>query len=169
MPAEERHHHYTEGMPMNRKAETAFEIGSWVFFVFLFGMVVAGLLLATAFVFTSYKNKLTDVPEQLQAELIALRFSNNPACFAAVESITGKVYAHSIELSKFTAEQLRKCYPQEGLKTMQFRLKLANQGTEITTADYYYQDDFVISTEVQVYQGQGHQQDRLIIYVRAGV
>src|SRR3989338_4750832 len=116
----------------------------WTIAIFMITIVI----FTFAFVIGGYKNKLTKVPSELQAELIALRFTNSPDCFAAEQR--GVVLAGVIDAAKFTKESLQACYntkPRERIKTFNFRLELKN-GKMILTDNYFHNDKFVLQKEV---------------------
>lgn len=124
------------------------------------------VILIFAFIIGGYKNKLTKVPSELQAELITLRFINNPDCFAAEQQ--GVVMPGVIDLEKFTKERLQACYmtePREGIKTFNFRLELKN-GKTILTDNYFHNSKFVLQQEVLVLQDGKLTKDQLIVQVQ---
>ena len=124
------------------------------------------VILIFAFIIGGYKNKLTKVPSELQAELITLRFINNPDCFVAEQQ--GVVMPGVIDLEKFTKERLQACYttePREGIKTFNFRLELKN-GKTILTDNYFHNSKFVLQQEVLVLQDGKLTKDQLIVQVQ---
>lgn len=136
------------------------------------GVVIAAVVLTFMFMISGYRNKLTQVPPELRAELIALRFTNIPECFAVVDENTGTVMTDSIDLNKFTKETMDKCYKTEqekGIKTFNFRLLLKNEGKEVITNNYFHKDDFTITKEVLVKKEEELVPDQLIIYVQVKI
>lgn len=128
--------------------------------------MITAVILTFAFVIGGYKNKLTKVPSELQADLIALRFVNIPECFATEQN--GVVMAGIIDISKFTEERFQACYntePREGIKTFNFRLEL-KKGKTILTDNYFHNDKFVLQKEVLVLQDGNLVNDQLIIHVQ---
>ncbi len=156
---------------MNRKGEEEFSVASksisWLFL----GLIIAMVVLGFGYTLADYKNKITEVPSKLRAELIALRFTSLPECFAFQEEQTGMISPGIIDLEKFTTENLVHCYTtetQKGYKTFNFRLKLANASNEIFTNNYFHQEseDLTIMQEVLVKTDTALVKDQLIIYVQ---
>jgi len=155
-------------MKMNRKAQV-FEATRKTIYWMIAGIVITGVLMAFAYTLASYKNKLTQVPPELQVELIALRFTNNPDCFALQDNISKKVYPGIIDLDKFTDERLMDCYPlsfESGHKERNFRLLLTGTKKQIQTRDYVKRDKFSLDKEVLINQDGDLLKDRLVIYVQ---
>ncbi|MBU0727478.1 hypothetical protein KKA95_02230 [Patescibacteria group bacterium] len=153
---------------MNRKAQI-FETARKTIFWLIIGVVLTAVLMSFAYIIADYKNKLTFVPPELQAELISLRFVNNPDCFALQDEVTERVYSGIIDLAKFTDERLRTCYPlslQTGHQEQNFRLLLIETERQIQTRDYANRDKFSLDKEVLVNQNGNLHKDRLIIYIQ---
>ncbi len=132
-------------------------------------VVITMIILFFAFMVANYKNSLADVPPKLRAELISLRFTNIPECFAFQES--GKTMPNVIDLEKFNEEQMNKCYRtagSEGIKTINFRLTLVESGEEIITDKYFHHDKpgFIINKEVLVWKNGELVKDLLRIFVQ---
>ncbi len=152
---------------MNRKAQ--FDLARKTIFWMIAGFLITITVLAVGYNLITYREKLTAVPAKVRAELLAMRFTNNPACFAPQDETTGRVYLNRIVLSKFTQAQLNQCYTTEverGFKTFNFRLHLVNQNKELQTNNYFHKDDVTISKEVLVQTDVGLQKDILQIYVQ---
>lgn len=154
---------------MNSKAQ--FDVARKTIYWMIAGFIIAMVVLAFAITLGSYRSRLTEVPPRVQAELIALRFANNPDCFAFVDEHTGVVSPKTMDLQKFTAERLNQCYstdPEKGFKTFNFRLKLESTGEELLTNNYFHQDkdDLTIFKDVLVMNDGRLHKDRLIIYVQ---
>ncbi len=133
------------------------------------GVVIAVVVLAFAFMIGGYRNKLTQIPPELRAELIALRFTNIPECFAVVNENTRTVMTNSIDLAKFKKETMDACYRPEqekGIKTFNFRLQLKKEGKEVITNNYFHKDDFTLTKEVLVKKEGKFVPDQLVIYVQ---
>ncbi len=136
------------------------------------GVVIAAVVLAFMFMISGYRNKLTQVPPELRAELIALRFTNIPECFAVEDKNTDVVMTDSLDLSKFTKETMDKCYKTEqekGIKAFNFRLQLKKENKEVITNNYFHKDDFTITKEVLVKKEGKLAPDQLIIYVQVKI
>lgn len=154
---------------MNRQAQ--FDVARKTIYWMIAGFIIAMVVLAFAVTLGNYRSRLTEVPPKIRAELIALRFTNNPDCFAFVDEKTGVVSPGTIDPEKFTREQLDRCYRTEqekGFKIFNFRLTLESTGEELLTNNYFHQDrdDLTIFKEVLVVKDQRFVKDRLIIYVQ---
>jgi len=143
-----------------------------------FMVIVATLLLVFVF-FPNYQRSLVEVPPQLQAELISLRFLNTPECFTYQDPATGRIFAGVIDLSKFTQERLDKCYRTEkdgGIKDFNFALELEGYtpavGGEkklLMTNNFFNQVDFTLYKQVLVRNGNRLEPSRLVIQVQTRV
>lgn len=152
---------------MNQKAQ--FDVARKTIFWMIAGVLIAVIVLVFAMVIGSYRSNLTETPIKLKANLVALRFVNIPECFAFTENSSGIVHPGTIDISKFNTETLNQCYLTEskkGIKELNFRIKLERSGEEITTNNYFNQDDFTIFKEVLVKREYSLTKDRLIIYVQ---
>ena len=152
---------------MNKKGQ-AFDVARKVIPWILFAFIISGLVLTFAFAISGYRNKLTQVPAELRAELITLRFAQIPECFAMVDEPSGKMLWDTIDLTKFTDAQLSTCYRTEqekGFKTFNFRLQLKKLNKEVITNNYFHQDLFEIRKPIHVRQDNQWIDDELIIYV----
>lgn len=129
----------------------------------------AVLFLWFGFVLVTYSSRATAVPTQLQAELISLRFTNNPDCFAYVDENTGRVYSGIIDLKKFNEENMDRCYKTgdlQGLYSFNFRLNLTTSRKEVVSDRYRYHDDFSILKEVLIKENNKLRKDQMVIYVQ---
>ena len=153
---------------MNKKAQ--FDIARkaiyWTIAIVVMSMVIIGFSLIVA----SYKNRLTAVPPEIRAELIALRFLNIPDCFAYQDPDTQQVFPGMIDMKNFNAAQLYSCYKtadEKGYKDFNFRFLLkSGAASEIHTNKYYNVDDFVIRRKVLVKNEDMISEDELVIYVQ---
>ncbi|MDO8656482.1 MAG: hypothetical protein Q7K45_04545 [Nanoarchaeota archaeon] len=161
---------------MNRKAQ--FDVARKSIYWMIIGFVITMIVLGVALIFGSYRSKLTHVPDEIPAQLIALRFDTLSECFAFVDPATidlatmQGINSGFVDLQKFTAEQLNRCYHTEqnkGFKTYNFRLKLEKTGTEIVSNNYFHNDDFELHREVLVYDKGELHKDTLLIYVQTKI
>lgn len=152
---------------MNTKAQ--FDLARKTIEWMVLGFVASIIVVYVAYTIASYQNSLTQIPGEVRAEFISLRFTNIPECFAVVDPHTGEVMSGTIDLHKFDTVILNQCYkPEEsqGFKTFNFRLKLVKAGKEIITNNYFHHDSFVLEKEVLVKQGDVFHKDVLQIYVQ---
>ncbi len=143
-----------------------------------FMVVVATLLLVFVF-FPNYERSLVEVPPQLQAELISLRFLNTPECFTYQDPATGRIFAGVIDLGKFTQERLDTCYrtePAKGFKDYNFALELegftpavGGEKKLLMTNNFFNQVDFTMYKQVMVRNGNRLEPTRLVIQVQTKV
>lgn len=161
-------------MSMNKKAQDTspiFDPTEKSIYWLIAGVLVTIIVAIVIFTFSSYKNKLTYVPPPLPVEFLALRFTNIPECFAYVDKNTGQIYANSIDITKFNQEVLNRCYatePEKGIKTFNFRLKLASSDQELLTNNYFHDDSPDLSMEktILMFKDGKFQRDTLTIYVQ---
>ncbi len=155
---------------MNHKAQ--FDLARKSIYWLIAGVIITAVVFSFAVVIAQYKNNLTKIPPELDAELIALRFVNLPECFAYFDSETNSLHSGVIDLAKFSPEQMLKCYrtdAQTGIKTLNFRLKLKGLNQEVVTNNYFNKDDFTLFKEVLVKSSSESSDlvpDQLIIYVQ---
>lgn len=156
---------------MNRKGQFV-EAEKTIFWTMIMFFVTL-IILIFSFTLIGYKSKLTVVPPELQAELIALRLANVPECFAYQDEVTGRVYSGIIDLNKFNDRQLNRCYrtAERGeFRAFNFRLKLLSNQEQLLTDNYFHldSDQFTIFKEVLVKDGSHLKKDELIIFVQEG-
>ncbi len=135
------------------------------------GIIIAMVVLTLGLTLGGYTSKLTKVPAKVQAEIIALRFTHLPDCFALeINGVhNGVQRAGTIELAKFTTERMNACYfteEEKGFKTFNFRLQLKNAGKEVASNNYFHHDAFTLQKEVLVWDGGEFIPDTLLIHVQ---
>tara|TARA_Y100000310_G_scaffold344364_1_gene456773 strand:- start:13411 stop:13905 length:495 start_codon:yes stop_codon:yes gene_type:complete len=143
--------------------ETSLTSIFWLVMIFVITIVVIAFFL----IISSYQQNVVSVPSELQAELISLRFTNIPECFAY--HINNVTQAGVIDLQKFNDEQMLKCYQTENKKTYNFRLRLKETKREVLSNNYRSKDDFTIFKNVLVRDGNQLKKDKLIIYVQEAI
>ena len=146
---------------LNKKgqAELAQTAIFWTIMVFMLTMVI----ITFALILGNYRNDFVEIPPQLQAELISLRFTNVDDCFALSEQDI--VQPGIIDLNKFTNQQMDNCY-QAGKDTYNFRLLLKENGKELHSENYANIDHFTLFKPVIVKKDNQLARDQLIIYVQ---
>lgn len=147
----------------------SFELGHKVIFGLIIGILTTIAFIAFVGLLATYKSNLLHTPTSLRAELITTRFTHSPSCFAYEDPTTHRIYARSIDLSKFSTEQMNGCYtpPQgSGYERYNFRLVLERNQKEVQTNNYNFADDFTLYQKIMVYDGRAIRPDTLIIYVQ---
>ena len=141
--------------------------------VMLYYMLASFLLVMLIFGFasivTGWQTQVAHYPEELKGESIAMRFTQNPDCFAYEDPVSGRVYEGVIDLSKFTQGQLNSCYVtgDDGHEYFQFELVLEDYDTKLLTDNKYVNVvDFTIKKNVLVYTEGTFTPSVLFIYVQ---
>jgi len=150
---------------MNKKAQ--FDLAMKTIYWMIAAFVITLIIIGFSFIIADYRNKLTQVPSELKADLIDFRFASSSECFAYNDS--NKVYPGIINLNKFNEETLFKCYHTEekkGYKIYNFGLKLKDKDLFLRTNNYYHQTDFTVYENVLVRENGELIPDTLIIYVQ---
>lgn len=142
-------------------------------------MVLVATLVLMFGILPRYQNSLVEVPEELRAELISLRFVNTPECFTYQDQVTGRIFAGVIDLQKFTQERMDKCYqtePEKGFKDFNFALELEGYTPTIDgkkkllkSNNFFNKVDFTLHKQVLVRNGNEIEPTRLVIYVQARI
>lgn len=160
-------------LSLNKKAESSFENAQTLIFFAVMMFAVTLLVFTFVFLLNSYERGLTAVPGKFQAELVSLRFANNPDCFAYQDQESKRVFPGIIDLGKFNEQQLSACYAtdeQSGKDDLNFRLQLeSNLGHSVKTNNYFNADKFTIVKNVVVKDGNSFKPDKLFIYVQDGL
>lgn len=155
---------------MNKKAQ--FDLGGKTIFWMISIVIISMIVLAFALTIGSYRGQLTKVSTKLLSEVTALRFTNNPDCFALKDENTGRVYAGIIDLKRFNQTVLNECYLTEetakGIRSLNFKLILKNNGKEISTNNYfnYNKDELTIFKEILIWKDHQLSQEELVIFVQ---
>lgn len=158
---------YSVVQKMNRKGD--FDIARKSIYWTIASFIITIVVLAFAFGLSAYKKNVTMTPPQLRAEIIVLRFTTLPECFASVDVVSGVAIAGVIDSTKFTPDVVNQCYPldtEKGFKEFNFRFVLEQGGETIATNNYFNHDDFTLYKEVLVKRQGNIFKDRLIIYVQ---
>ena len=141
----------------------------WMIAAVLISLMVTGLV----FLIADFRGSVTDVPGATKANLIALRFTTIPDCFAYQDERTGRVYSNILDETKWNAEQLNRCYSteyQNGKNDINFRLQLKDSPLpELLTAHYFHLDDYTIEKSVLVRNGDTVRKEILRISVQEDV
>ncbi len=142
-------------------------------------MVVVATLILTFVLLPQYQRSLVEVPLELRAELISLRFVNTPECFTYQDQVTGRIFAGVIDLQKFTQAQLDKCYrtePEKGFKDFNFALELegftptvGGEKKFLVTNNFFNKVDFTLYKQVLVRNGDRLEPTRLVIQVQTRI
>ena len=141
----------------------------WMIAAALIALMVMGLV----FLIADFRGSITDVPGATKANLIALRFTTIPDCFAYQDEKTGRVYVGTVDEAKWNTEQLNRCYStgyQNGKNDINFRLQLKDSPLpELLTAHYFHLDDYTIEKSVLVRNGDEIRKGTLLISVQEDV
>lgn len=153
---------------LNKKGQ--FDVARKTIYWMIIGVVITIIVLAFAIILGGYRGKLTNVPGEIRAEYISLRFMNNADCFMWQDE-SGIVHTGVIDVKKFTDEQMNsRCYlteSEKGYEDFNFGLILENSNKTVRTNNYFHKDDFTLFKEVLVRDENGVvKKDRLIIYVQ---
>lgn len=148
----------------------------WVIAAFI---TVIAVLILVFVLFPQYQRSLVEVPPELKAELISLRFVNTPECFTYQDPTTGRVFAGVIDLQKFSQQQLDKCYrtePEKGFTDFNFALELEGytpivdgEKKLLRTNNFFNKVDFTLYKEVLVRNGNTIEPTRLIVSVQTKI
>lgn len=160
-------------LSLNKKGESAFENAQTVIFLTVMMFAVTILVFTFVFLLNSYERGLTAVPGKLEAELISLRFANNPECFAYQDKETKRIFSGIIDLAKFNEQQMSVCYKtaeQTGKDELNFRLQLESRlDYSVKTNNYFNADKYTLVKTVVVKEGSLFKKDKLFIYVQDGL
>ena len=164
---------------INKKGE-GFDIARKSIYWMIALVVSVIAVLALVMIIAMYQGKLVQTSPELEAELITLRFVNNPDCFAYQDPITGRVYLGTIDVDKYNQDTLDKCYrteEDEGYETYNFGLLLQSfnpideDGEEVLlrTNNYFNYVDFTMFKNVIVRSGETLTPSTLVIYVQSNI
>ena len=159
---------------VDARGDGAFTLMYKVVFSIFFIIVVTMIFIAFGTLLFSYKSSLMAVPSELQADVIAYRFTHSADCFGYTDE-TGRVYSRTVDLSKFTVEKLNACYGVTGEDDFQkynFKLVLRDADVEIESGNYYEAPDFTLYYDVSVVDSNDKiatglwKNDTLVVYVQ---
>ena len=142
-------------------------------------MVVITALILMFVLLPQYKASLVEVPPELRAELISLRFVNAPECFTYQDSTSGRIFAGTIDLQKFIQERMDKCYRTEsekGFADFNFALELEGyvpiidgQKKLLMSNNFFNKVDFTLYKQILVRNGNKIEPTRLVILVQTRI
>lgn len=137
---------------MNKKAQDIFDVTKKSVFWMFMGLIIAMIILTFAYFLVNYQGDITEIPPELQAEFIMLRFTENADCFAYQDEFTGRVYPGVIDLDKFTKERLDSCYStgEDGRYDINFQLTLSVFNETIAADNFYNVVDSTVKKTVLV-------------------
>jgi len=106
-----------------------------VFIIFILVMVILIRVIGLGTVSES-----AIIPKDVEEYTLISRFYNSENCFAYQDEITGRVYPKTIDLSKFTEENMNKCFQSQGI-SYAFSLSLKSESLKdvnpINTDNWY--------------------------------
>ncbi len=152
--------------------DEVFEFGRKSIYWMIAGFVIAGLMIAFVLIVVGYQERLTRVPGEMKVVFITQRFMNNPDCFAYQDPSTQRVFPNSIDFSKFTKEQLNKCYQTDeknGYKTFNFELTLNSKSITLATNNYFKMPKYHREYRVVIWDGQKFETDTLQVNMQESV
>ena len=95
----------------NKKGEANdVNIPAVMLYYMLASFLIVMLIFGFASVLTGWQTQVAHFPEELKGESIAMRFIQNPDCFAYQDPISERVYEGVIDLKKFKLTRLNDCY-----------------------------------------------------------
>ncbi|MAG73568.1 hypothetical protein CL620_04580, partial [archaeon] len=129
------------------------------------------VIFAFAFIISSYKAKLVNVPGEVKADLLSLRFTNSPDCLAYTNPSTGRVHIGTIDLAKWTSDHLATCYytePEFGYRGINFLLSIPGY-EDIQTNNWRNFKHYTLRRNVLVWDGSTLDATNLTIFVQEHV
>jgi hypothetical protein len=157
---------------MNKKGEdgSAYDLTRKSVYWAVAGVMLVIAVMIYVYFIGSMDSRLTYVSPKVYAEAISQRFANIPGCFAYQDPETERTYPGVIDLTKFTQDQMQKCYQtdlEKGYEDYNFRLLLKNKKVQVTTNNYFNADEFTLTKKVLLRDGENLILDEMIIYVQA--
>mgnify|MGYP001580043723 CR=1 FL=1 len=159
--------------------EDTFTLAQKQIYWMIAGVVITIVVILFALLLSNYQGKLTEVPPELRAELISLRFVNAPECFTYQDPATGRVFSGVIDLDKFSQERLDQCYRTErekGFKDYNFALELEGftsivdgEKKLLMSNNFFNKVDFTLYKGVLVRSGGKLEASRMIIQVQTKI
>ena len=156
-----------------------FELARKQIYWMIAGVIITITVIAFAILMSNYQGKLVEVPEELRAELISLRFVNTPECFTYQDAVTGRVFPGVIDINKFTLERLGQCYRTEkekGFRDYNFALELEGYAPVVDgekkllrTNNFFNKVDFTLFKNVYVRAGNTIEPTRMVIHVQTRI
>ncbi|MBT3836427.1 hypothetical protein HOD05_02495 [Candidatus Woesearchaeota archaeon] len=94
----------------------------------LAGILITMTVFAFAIILSMFQSSQLEIPEEFEAEILALRFTHSEDCFAYKDVKTGRVFPNTIDPVKLNKDQLRRCYQtsssSQGLKAFNFGIEV---------------------------------------------
>src|SRR3989344_2497041 len=159
--------------------DSVFELARKQIYWMIAGVLITITVIALVFLFSGYQRQLVEVPSELRAELISLRFVNTPECFTYQDLTTGRIFAGVIDLQKFTQENMDRCYstePEKGFTDYNFALELEGYTPNIDgkkkllmSNNFFNKVDFTLYKQVLVRNGNRFEPTRLVIHVQTRI
>ena len=150
---------------LNKKGVSAFDLAGKTIYWTIAVVILKAIIFAYMGILATYSHNLISTPEDLKAEMIIQRFTSS--CFAYQDPHTERVYPNTIDITKFTQDEMNKCYTtdeKEGFKELNFKLILG--GEELISNKFYQRKDFTIKKLVNVRDGNEVKQSVLTIDVQ---
>ncbi len=151
---------------MNKKGQSVLEVTALSVYAILTIVVLTPMLFYFVSIFGGYADGLAEVPLEIEAEMLALRFTQSADCFAYEDN--GRVFAGVIDRTKFTQSRMDACYKTEGetsFSDLNFGLELEGVGV-LRTNNYFQKDELELRKVVYVKTSEGIERTVLRIAVQ---
>jgi hypothetical protein len=150
---------------LNKKGVSAFDLAGKTIYWTIAVVILTAIIFAYMGILATYSHNLISTPEDLKAEMIIQRFTSS--CFVYQDPHTERFYPNTIDMTKFTQDEMNKCYStdkKEGFKEINFKLKL--DGEELISNKFYQRRDFTIKKLVNIRKNNKITQSVLTIDVQ---
>ncbi|MBT6762247.1 hypothetical protein HOA92_04355 [archaeon] len=158
---------------LNKKGEANdANIPAVMLYYMMASFIIVILIFGFASILTGWQNQVSEFPDELKGEIIALRFSQSVDCFAYSDPVSGKVYPGVIDLEKFKDSRMDTCYftGVDGQDFFQFELSLPEYKKTVETDNNYRNlIDHTIEKQILVYDEGKFVPTKLFIYVQTRI
>lgn len=120
-----------------------------------FGFIIVALAISLMTSLIQYKGSVISWPQEVQSQLVSLKFTNNPSCFAFFDNFTQKSISNSVDLNKFNDENLVGCYDTgklKGVRSINYKFVLVGHGVDTSTSNYANDPRLQYEKEVLVFR-----------------
>ena len=108
-----------------------------IYYIVVIPIIVTGFFIVV-WIVSSNKSSISEIHAGVEDYLVLQRFLNSPSCFAFVDNDLKRVSSWMIDLSKFTQENLEKCYNADSTRVNAYRITLSynDQKVVISTKNW---------------------------------